>query len=187
MHCRVLPSPCTRPMPNLAKAPSKAISSVTIWPVLRKATESGPCSPRIALKRATNVRIAVSQSVGSGLPRLFFTSGVTARSLDSSTLRLPHPLGQAMPRLTGYSVAGVRPIASPRRKWMFSPHPVEQKPQTIVVVASGTSRAGTLPRPKPPGASSISRVRSPSRFSRKSSSTPLISSALLASWAGRRR
>ena len=43
MHCRVLPSPCTMPMPNLANAPSRAISSVAIWPVLRKATECGPC------------------------------------------------------------------------------------------------------------------------------------------------
>ena len=41
--------------------------------------------------------------------------------------------------------------------------PVEQKPQTIVVVASTGRRAGILPSPNPPGASSSSRVSRPSR------------------------
>ena len=56
MHWRVLPSPWAMPMPNLASAPSRAISSVAIWPVLRKARDSGPCSAWIARKRSTIVR-----------------------------------------------------------------------------------------------------------------------------------
>ena len=68
MHCRVLPSPCSMPMPNLASAPSSAISSVTIWPVLRKATECGPWAAWIAFMRSTNVRSAASQLTGSSSP-----------------------------------------------------------------------------------------------------------------------
>ena len=41
MHWRVLPSPWTIPMPNLASAPSSASSSVTICPVPSKATAAG--------------------------------------------------------------------------------------------------------------------------------------------------
>ena len=59
MHWRVLPSPWTMPMPNLASAPSNAISSVAIWPVARNATDSGPCLAWIALKRSTKVASAV--------------------------------------------------------------------------------------------------------------------------------
>ena len=38
---------------------------------------------------------------------------------------------------------------------------VEQKPQTMVVVASGFSRVGTCPSPKPPGERMSSRVKTP--------------------------
>ena len=36
MHCRVLLSQCTNPIPNLKRHPKKAISSVVICPVLEK-------------------------------------------------------------------------------------------------------------------------------------------------------
>ena len=102
MHCRVLPSPWTIPMPNFASAPSSAISSVGIWPVLENATD---CRPVAALNFAdpqNEVRQgAVSQSTGSSTPRAFFNSGVVARSGASSTARASQPFGQAMPRLTG--------------------------------------------------------------------------------------
>src|SRR4051794_31572454 len=44
---------------------------------------------------------------------------------------------------------------------MLRPQPVEQKPQTIVVVASGLTFAGTWPRPKSPGCKVKSEVRGP--------------------------
>src|SRR5689334_7588360 len=44
---------------------------------------------------------------------------------------------------------------------MLSPQPVEQKPQTIVVVASGLTFAGTWPRPKSPGCKVKSEVSGP--------------------------
>ena len=77
--CRRRPTwPCTAaccrrrarmPMPNLASAPSSAISSVAIWPVLRNATDCGPCLAWIALKRVDE-RVAApsSQSTGRSLP-----------------------------------------------------------------------------------------------------------------------
>ncbi len=100
MHWRVLPSPCTMPMPNLATAPSRAISSVAIWPVLRNATESGPCSACTALNREANVASALAQSTGTIRPRSSRSSGVVARSGARSGARASHPLGHARPRLT---------------------------------------------------------------------------------------
>ena len=45
---------------------------------------------------------------------------------------------------------------------MVRPQPVEQKPQTIPVVASGVLPAGTCPRPNRPGSRRSSRVSRPS-------------------------
>src|SRR5262249_40810671 len=42
MHWRVLPSPCTMPIPNLPSAPRSASSSVGLCPVPSHATDSGP-------------------------------------------------------------------------------------------------------------------------------------------------
>ena len=102
MHWRVLPSPWTMPMPNLASAPSRAISSVAIWPVQRKATDSGPCSAWIALNRSTNgvergrpSRPARALPVGVAQQRR--GGAIGGRSGVSAS----QPLGQAMPRLTG--------------------------------------------------------------------------------------
>lgn len=83
-------------MPNLAKEPRKAISSVAIWPVERKATESLPCFLWIALNFSEKVLAALGQVILSPL-----RSGVVARSSESRTERASHPFGQAMPRLTG--------------------------------------------------------------------------------------
>ena len=66
-----------------------------------------------------------------------------------------------MPKFTGYWTEGVRLMASPARMCTSSPQPVEQKPHTIVVVASGLSRVGTCPNPKPPGERISSRVSTP--------------------------
>ena len=101
MHWRVLPSPCAIPIPNLASAPSSAISSVAICPVLRNATDSGPCSAWIAWKRSTIVRSASSQLTGRWTPDPSRHSGVTARSAAPSTASASQPLGQATPRFTG--------------------------------------------------------------------------------------
>ena len=68
MHWRVLPSPWTMPMPNLASAPSSASSSVTICPVPSQATEAGPCLVWIAFMRATKVDSASGQATGCSLP-----------------------------------------------------------------------------------------------------------------------
>ncbi len=102
MHWRVLPSPWTMPMPNLASAPSRAISSDAIWPVEMKATDSGPCSAWTALNRLTMASRAVGQSTGaSGWSREARRRGVVARSGARSGVRASQPFGQAMPRLTG--------------------------------------------------------------------------------------
>ena len=101
MHWRVLPSPCAMPIPNFASAPSSAISSVGICPVLRNATDSGPCCAWIALKRSTMVRSASSQPNGRWTPAASRRSGVVARSPAPSTASASHPLGQATPRFTG--------------------------------------------------------------------------------------
>jgi len=101
MHWRVLPSPWSIPIPNFATAPRRAISSVAIWPVLRNATDSGPCSAWMARNRATIVAAASSQPTGRRRPSGPRSRGSTARSGASSTRRASHPFGQAMPRLTG--------------------------------------------------------------------------------------
>ena len=101
MHWRVLPSPWAMPMPNFASAPSSAISSVAICPVLRKATDSGPCAAWIARKRSTIVPSASSQPTARWTPPASRRSGVVARSPASSTVNASHPLGQATPRFTG--------------------------------------------------------------------------------------
>ena len=103
MHCRVLPSPCTMPMPNLASAPSSAISSVAIWPVLRNATDCGPCCclDRLEARRRTCVSAVVPVDRLRAAPRASRSSGVVARSGASSSVSASQPLGQAMPRFTG--------------------------------------------------------------------------------------
>lgn len=102
MHWRVLPSPCFMPMPNLARAPRNAISSVTIWPVLMKATESLPWRAWTDLNFFWNSSIAVSHETSSSSPDLYFLRrGVVARSVAFKGSRASHPLGHAMPRLTG--------------------------------------------------------------------------------------
>ena len=103
MHWRVLPSPWTMPMPNLASAPSSAISSVAIWPVLEERDRLRAVLGLDRLERAcTNVderglpvdgfelaaRVAQQRRAWRGRAR---ASGVSASQ----------PLGQAMPRLTG--------------------------------------------------------------------------------------
>jgi hypothetical protein len=101
MHWRVLPSPWTIPIPNLASAPRKASSSLTICPVPRKATESGPCLAWMALKFETKASVAACHDTGSSLPRAFRNSGVVARSSACKGASASQPLGQAMPRFTG--------------------------------------------------------------------------------------
>jgi hypothetical protein len=101
MHWRVLPSPWTIPIPNLARDPRKASSSLTICPVPRKATESGPCLAWMALKLVTKASSAAAHETGSSLPRALRSSGVVARSSAASGASASQPLGQAMPRLTG--------------------------------------------------------------------------------------
>ena len=101
MHWRVLPSPCAIPIPNLASAPSSAISSVGICPVLRNATDSGPCRAWIAWKRSAIVRSAEPQLTGSWTPDASRRSGVVARSAAPSTARASQPFGHATPRFTG--------------------------------------------------------------------------------------
>ena len=88
-------------MPNLAREPSSAISSVGIWPVDRNATDSGPCSAWIAFTRSVNVVSAVSQPTGTRRPLSVRSNGVVARSGASRTVSASHPFGHAMPRLTG--------------------------------------------------------------------------------------
>jgi hypothetical protein len=154
-------------MPNLANAPRNAISSVGICPVERNATDSGPCSSMIARKRVTKVATADSQSMGRRRPLASRHNGVRARSSAASGASASHPLGHAMPRLTGYSVVGVRLTATPSRRCTSSEQPVEQKPHTIDVVASGRSRLGTCPNPNPPGDRTSSRVSAPSRRRRR--------------------
>src|SRR3954470_4102362 len=53
-------------------------------------------------------------------------------------------------------------MAWPSRRWILRPQPVEQKPQTIVVVSSGLRRLGTLPRPNLAGCRTRSSVSGPS-------------------------
>ncbi len=65
MHWRVLPSPCRIPMPNFARAPRNASSSVQIWPVPSHAIASLPYFPWMALKRSVKFCSAVCQSTGS--------------------------------------------------------------------------------------------------------------------------
>ena len=88
-------------MPNLARAPRYANSSVVIWPVLRKATDSGPCRPCSPLNRSVNTRSALSQLTGRSRPR-----GVPEQRGEGSVgaSRWPRnwkPFGQALPWLTG--------------------------------------------------------------------------------------
>ena len=112
---------------------------------------------------AEQVAIAVSQSTGRRRPASSRSSGVVARSAA-----FEH--GQRFPAFgTGHAqVDGILACRasgrSPRRPsdGSSSEQPVEQKPQTIVVVASGVCRAGTCPSPKPPGLRSRSRVSGPS-------------------------
>ena len=139
-------SPCTggccrrrgcMPMPNLASAPSSAISSVGIWPVERNATDSGPCSAWIGPD-------AVAEHVERRRPS---RPGAAARSRRAAAGAWPgrarsgvsasQPLGQAMPRFTGWSSVGREADGPPSRRWMSSPQPVEQKPHTMRVVAVG--------------------------------------------------
>jgi hypothetical protein len=102
MHWRVLLSQCKNPIPNLKSAPRKAISSVTIWPVLRNATDSGPWARLISFKRSQKRIKALSQSIDSNHPEaLFRSSGVVARSRARSGVNASQPFGQAIPRLTG--------------------------------------------------------------------------------------
>ena len=126
MHCRVLPSPCSIPMPNLARAPSRAISSVGIWPVLRNASDSAPWRAWMALNRSTIVPSAASQLTGRWLPPASRRSGVVARSGASSTVSASQPFGQAVPRFTGYAGDGVRLTGAPSFRWTVRRQPVEQ-------------------------------------------------------------
>jgi len=64
--------------------------------------------------------------VAASLPRPLRNSGVVARPGASNTVNASQPLGQAMPRLTGYPAFGVRLIAWPSLRWMFKLQPVEQ-------------------------------------------------------------
>ena len=127
MHCRVFPSPCSIPMPNLARAPSRAISSVGIWPVLRNASDPAPWRAWMALNRSTIVPSAASQLAGrwwaSPASR---RSGVVARSGASSTVSASQPFGQAVPRFTGQAGVGVRLTGAPSFRWTVRRHPVEQ-------------------------------------------------------------
>jgi hypothetical protein len=102
--------------------------------------------------------------MGMSRPRESRTSGVVARSGVSRTLSASQPLGHAMPRFTADSGSGVRFTASPCCKWMLRLQPVEQKPQTVVLVASGTKWRGTCPRPNLPGARSKPAVSGPDHW-----------------------
>ena len=154
MHWRVLPSPCSIPMPNLARAPSSAISSVAIWPVLRKATRLGPVlRPGRPFIRSTNVpqrRRPVDRLRGArGASR---SSGVVARSGAASGVERLPALGAGHAEVDRVAGVGVRPTATPSRRWMSSPQPVEQKPHTMPWCRrGGRPAAGTWPSPNPPG------------------------------------
>ena len=163
MHCRVLESQCSPPIPNLKSAPSKAISSVHIWPLLRNAIDSGPCWSSSALNLSVNTWSPWSQSTGSKRCVFLFRSrGVVARSGAASGASASQPLGHARPRFTGYSGSGVRLTARPFCRCAWRPQPTEQKPHTSDVTASGAKRAGTLPSPKSPGRNVSSAVSGPS-------------------------
>ena len=102
MHWRVLASPWTMPMPNFASAPSSAISSVTIWPVLRKATDSGPCLRWIVLEALDERRRRVSQSHGLELASRVVAQQRRGRAIGrASGVSASQPFGHAMPRFTG--------------------------------------------------------------------------------------
>ena len=96
-----LPSPCSMPMPNLASAPSSAISSVTICPVDKNAIDARPWRAWIAWKRDVNAASAAGQSTASSLPRAPRKSGVVARSAAASGASASQPFGHAAPRFTG--------------------------------------------------------------------------------------
>ena len=100
MHWRVLPSPCTIPIPNFDSAPRNASSSLGICPVPRKATDCGPWVSPIFLKRDTIAPTASSHDAGMSLPAALRRSGCVARSGAASGASASHPFGQAVPRLT---------------------------------------------------------------------------------------
>jgi hypothetical protein len=83
MHWRVLLSQCKNPMPNLKSAPRKAISSVTIWPVLRNATDSGPWARLISFKRSQKRIKAPSQSIDSNRPEALFRKFCVRREVSA--------------------------------------------------------------------------------------------------------
>ena len=88
-------------MPNLPRAPSRAISSMAICPVLRKATDALPCLAWIPFMRLTKVSRATGQSTARRRPPASRSKGEVARSGARSGVNASQPLGQAMPRLTG--------------------------------------------------------------------------------------
>ena len=106
---------------------------------------------------------AVCQSTGAVWPSSPRSSGTVARSAASRTVRASQPLEQARPRLTGCSVVGVRFTAWPSRRCMVRPQPVEQKPQTIPVVACGVLLGGNLSQAEAARCRRSSRVKRPSR------------------------
>ena len=126
MHCRVLPSPCSSPMPNLPRAPSRAISSMGIWPVLRKATDSLPCFAWMPFMRFTKASRAVGQSTARSRPPASLNMGEAARSGAPSGVSASQPLGQAMPRLTGCWLVGDRLTTCSFLKWTSRLQPTEQ-------------------------------------------------------------
>ena len=87
-----------------------------ICPVLIKATDSLPYFAWMPFMRLTKVSSAVGQSTARSRPPASRSMGDVARSGARSGASASHPLGQAMPRLTGYCVVGDRFTACPFRK-----------------------------------------------------------------------
>ncbi len=167
MHWRVLPSPCSMPIPNLASAPRKAISSVTICPVLMNATDSLPCASWIALNRSTNAARRDVPLHALQLParvpeeRRGGAIGRAERRERLPALRARHPevhgIVGGRREVDRLAVLEVHVQPAPGRA-----EPAHDRRRLV-----GLEPRRHLPRPNSPGVRSSSRVSGPLRCKRR--------------------